>query len=61
MPQINNLEKKLPDETPINCPHKEYCPLPKYSMKCIFGRNDCKSFKFYKKYGEMWNQLGVGS
>jgi len=55
------LEAKLDREESIDCKHKPYCPLPKFSMKCIFNRKDCQSYRFYERYGELYNYLGVGS
>ena len=55
------LEAKLDNEEPEQCKHKKYCPLKQYSMKCVFNRNNCQSYKFYEKYGEGYNHLGVGS
>ena len=41
------------------CPHSEYCNSPhKYSMKCNFNQ-DCRIKKFYDKWGEDGNSLGI--
>jgi len=45
----------------VYCNHKSYCPLKKNSMKCLFGKEHCRTFHFYNKYGENGNLFGVGS
>lgn len=50
--------------SPVYCPYyKTICPenIHKYSMKCVFNQKECTIRKFYEKYGEMYNFLGIGS
>ena len=66
-----NLEEKLPDEqTPIICEHRGYCSFRKNIrdqhkyIDCSVPQEKYKCGqikKFYNKYGEAGNQLGVGS
>ena len=51
--------------SPILCEyHPSICPgnIPKYSMKCIFTKNNCSIKKYFDKYRkDEINILGVGS
>ncbi|KKM04650.1 hypothetical protein LCGC14_1762070 [marine sediment metagenome] len=52
-----NLEKYI-------CEHDQYCIVKKTLNKkhCSLDyTNKCQTWKFYTKYGESWNDLGVGS
>ena len=43
------------------CNHYSYCKSPhKFMIKCNYP-NDCRIKKFYDKWGENGNQLGMGS
>lgn len=52
----------IPQTSPVySCEHESYCTSPhKFSMKCNFSQ-DCRIKKFYDKWGENGNQLGMGS
>ena len=54
---------KTNEETynPPTCEHKKYCTGHTYSMKCNYEdtRNKCRLKKFYDKYGEYWEEMGI--
>jgi len=59
----NDLEA-LEDEVPkVNdCKHREYCNIKKFgNINCLFEKEECQTFKFYERYGENYNQLGIGA
>ena len=60
-----NLDDKVPNEKPIPlCEFNSYCGLRKARGRgnCFeVETKDCRTYKFYKRYGEDYNQLGVGS
>ena len=44
--------------------YKTICPpnIKKYSMKCMFGKEDCRIRKYFKKYESLdISKLGIGS
>ena len=47
------------DITPYQCPHKAYCTGHKYSMRCNYSdtREKCQLNRFYKKWGENYNEI----
>lgn len=48
-----NLDDIDEEETGnIMCEFDRICPLHKYSMKCIFKKENCRGYKFYRKYKE---------
>ena len=53
---MEDLEEEVKE-----CEHKEICPVPHYSMKCIFNKEECQVKKFYDKYGTEYNQMYIGS
>ena len=61
---IGNLLEREAEETTTQqvkeCKHKDYCTSTQFSMKCIFGINNCNIKKFYDRYGEDYNLQGVG-
>lgn len=62
--QTKNLNSPKPDSIPVYCEYKSICPpnIKKYSMKCIFGKKDCKIRKYFKRFDKLdLMNLGVGS
>ena len=52
--QLNSFTPQ--EDYKINsCEYNDICPLHKYSMKCIFGQNRCRTYHFYKKYKKFDN------
>ena len=62
--QLYLEDEYIPTQTQFKlkeCEHKSYCAnnIHKFSMKCIFGVNECKVKKYYNKYGPGGNFLGI--
>ncbi len=58
-----NLEEELKDEPIINCKHASYCQVKNFGrINCLTESSikNCATYKFYQKYGENYNMLGVG-
>ena len=60
--RLENIEE-IAGKTSILEEGTEFCPYIERCNKICFKKPDeyCGVRKFYDKYGEMWNQLGVGS
>ncbi len=43
------------------CKHLEYCYVTKDTFKRCDENRDCELKRFYNKYGENYNTLGIGS
>ena len=65
MQGIGRLEDKLPENKIELCKHNDYCNIRIANGRGNCFANDeprtCQTFRFYERYGEEWNQLGVGS
>jgi len=58
----NKLEALArPEEPNVRfCPHNDYCSLRKTQEgNCIAGFKDCKTYKFYNRYGKGGNYIGI--
>ncbi len=58
------LEDKIEKPKIEFCKHNDYCSVRKNRGGNCFAADEpryCESYKFYERYGEQWNQLGVGS
>jgi len=55
----NQLEEIT--ETPRECEYKPICPdnIPKFSMKCVFGINECNVKSYYDRYKQFEGHLGI--
>lgn len=55
------IPKSEERQTKVICEHQSYC-LAKGTTRinCLTGQNNCQSFKFYNRYGENYNGLGMG-
>lgn len=46
----------------VVCRHQDYCNVRLLgNTNCLAEQQRCETFKFYNKYGESWNNLGVGA
>jgi hypothetical protein len=57
----NNLTALAGEEIKpkAECKHQDYCYLFKMNGECRSHNLDCETFKFYNKYGEKGNYLGI--
>jgi hypothetical protein len=54
---------KVGDKIPkVICKHQLYCIAKNMgNTNCLTDQQRCETYKFYNKYGENWNSLGVGA
>lgn len=63
-PLGKSLDDKVEKKNIPLCPHNEYCGVRKIKgYNCFLAQEakNCETYKFYERYGEGWDQLGVGS
>jgi len=62
--RLDHQSKSYNPNVLSQCKYKNICPnnIPKYSMKCIFNKKDCKIGKYFKRFeGLDITKLGVGN
>ena len=52
---IKSTSGEIRGSSPIFCEFKSICPdnIHKYSMKCIYGKEDCRIRKYFKKFEDL--------
>jgi len=45
----------------ILCPHSNYCNIKEFGNQDCLDYKNCQTYKYYQRYGEGYNALGVGS
>lgn len=56
---FDNSTKEIP--LPPYCEYLMVCPLKKTSEKCRGAKTVCRSYIFYRKYSNIFDQLFIGS
>ena len=59
------LENLLPKtKSKVKCKHFQYCKVKYFGNIDCLNKNSietCQTYKYYQRYGEDYNKLGVGS